>query len=96
MLIKLLPNQFKSLRKMHKRLIRKYKDPFPILERVGKAAYRMQLPPKLKIHNIFHVSMLKPFHQDEEDLELSKKAPIGVVTEYNKKVEAILAHRWVS
>lgn len=93
--IKLLPNQFKSLCKVHKGLIRKYEGPFPILERVGKAAYRVQLLPKLKIHNVFHVNMLKPFHLDEEDPERgkSKRAPTGVVTEYDKQLEATLAHR---
>lgn len=37
-LIKLLPNPFKSLRKVHKGLIRKYEGPFLIVEKVGKAA----------------------------------------------------------
>ncbi|KAI4334651.1 hypothetical protein L6164_013369 [Bauhinia variegata] len=38
-LLKLLPNQFKSLRKVHKGFVRRYEGPFPIIKRVGKVAY---------------------------------------------------------
>ncbi|RVW39345.1 Transposon Tf2-8 polyprotein [Vitis vinifera] len=35
-LVKLLPQQFKSLRPVHKGLVRRYEGPFPILGKVGK------------------------------------------------------------
>ncbi|KAA0051289.1 reverse transcriptase [Cucumis melo var. makuwa] len=94
-LVKLLPNQFKSLRKVHKGLVRRYEGPFSIIERVGKAAYKVELPPRLKIHNVFHVSMLKPFHEDREDPNRSKtsRAPTGVITEFDRKIKEILAER---
>ncbi|KAK3043574.1 hypothetical protein RJ639_002153 [Escallonia herrerae] len=53
-MLKLLPQQFKSFRKVHKGLIQKYEGPFPILAKVGKVSYRLELPPKLKIHPVFH------------------------------------------
>ncbi|KAL5553900.1 hypothetical protein UlMin_041301 [Ulmus minor] len=43
----------------------KYIGPFEILERIGKVAYRLALPPNLSlVHNVFHVSMLKKYVQD--------------------------------
>ncbi|KAK8538928.1 hypothetical protein V6N12_034632 [Hibiscus sabdariffa] len=36
--------------------------PYRILERVGLVAYRLELPPQLsRIHNVFHVSMLRQY-----------------------------------
>ncbi|KAK3020691.1 LOW QUALITY PROTEIN: hypothetical protein RJ639_045597 [Escallonia herrerae] len=53
-MLKLLPQQFKSFKKVHKGLIQKYEGPFPIVAKVGKASYRLELLPKLKIHPVFH------------------------------------------
>ncbi|XP_048228757.1 uncharacterized protein LOC125369762 [Ricinus communis] len=94
-MVKLLPNQFKSLRQVHKGLVRRYKGPFPIVKRVGAVAYQLQLPSKLKIHNVFHVSMLKPYHEDKEDPSCgeSKRAPMAIVTKFDKEIECILADR---
>ncbi|XP_076888046.1 uncharacterized protein LOC143538355 [Bidens hawaiensis] len=97
-MVKLVPNQFKSLRKVHKGLVRRYEGPFPVVARVGKVSYHFQLPSKLKIHPVFHVSFLKPYHADLEDLErgVSKRAPTAVVTSFNREVYEILSNRTVS
>ncbi|CAN6700753.1 unnamed protein product [Malus baccata var. baccata] len=43
----------------------RYIGPCMITERVGKVAYRLELPPKLsKVHNVFHVSMLRHYVSD--------------------------------
>ena len=39
--------------------------PYEIIARVGPVAYRLDLPPELsKVHNVFHVSMLRKYIPD--------------------------------
>lgn len=40
--------------------------PFPITELIGKSSYRLELPTKWKIHNVFHGSLLKPYIETKE------------------------------
>ena len=75
--------------------MRRYEGPFPILGKVGKVSYKVELPPRLKIHPIFLESYLKPYHEDKDDPSrgFSKRTPTMVVTFYDKEVEHIIADR---
>ena len=46
------------------KLVPRYIGPFEILERVGKTAYLLALPPSLSFHEVFHVSMLRKYTPD--------------------------------
>ena len=59
--------------------------PFKIIERMGKVAYKLELPSELdRIHNIFHVSMLKKYVPDPSHVlgtplvELREDLKVGV------------------
>ncbi|WVZ94709.1 hypothetical protein U9M48_040573 [Paspalum notatum var. saurae] len=45
----------------------RYIGPFLIVARIGKLAYRLELPESMKgVHNVFHVSMLRKYLRDPE------------------------------
>ncbi|EKD03262.1 retrotransposon nucleocapsid protein [Trichosporon asahii var. asahii CBS 8904] len=47
-----------------KKLDYKQLGPYRISEAVGPNAYRLELPAYLRVFNVFHSSLLKPFHKD--------------------------------
>ena len=46
------------------KLLPKFAGPFRVLEKVGQAAYKLLLPESMKIHDVFHVGLLEPYHAD--------------------------------
>ncbi|KAJ1041678.1 hypothetical protein NDA10_005431 [Ustilago hordei] len=38
----------------------RFAGPYPVQERVGRRAYQITLPANLRVHDVFHVSMLEP------------------------------------
>jgi len=43
-----------------------YCRPFEILKRIGPVAYRLAIPPKMKVQDVFHISLLKIYVKDVE------------------------------
>ena len=65
---------------------------YEILERVGPVAYRLALPPELtKLHDAFHVSMLKRYRLDESHILLVQDVQVQSDYSYDEEPKSILA-----
>ncbi|KAA3487180.1 DNA/RNA polymerases superfamily protein [Gossypium australe] len=65
---------------------------YEIIERIGPVAYRLELPIKLKkIHNVFHVSMLRRYRSDPSHVISPLKIEIQPDMTYNEEPIRILA-----
>lgn len=67
-LLKLIPHIWKKIssKTRQRGLIPKYDGPFKVIKWVGRVAYMLKLPESLKFHPTFHVSFLKPYHEDPD------------------------------
>ena len=66
--------------------------PYEVTEKVGPMAYRLALPPDLeKIHNVFHVSMLRRYHSDQSHVVSTETIELRSNLTYEEKPVEILA-----
>ncbi|KAA3487674.1 DNA/RNA polymerases superfamily protein [Gossypium australe] len=66
--------------------------PYEIIERVGPVTYRLRLPSELeKIHNVFHVSMLRKYRSDPSHVIAPSEIEIRSDMTYEEKSIRILA-----
>ena len=60
--IKVRPKKISLKLRSCAKLAPRYCGPFEILSRMGQVAYQLALLPNLKVHNVFHISVLKKMY----------------------------------
>lgn len=104
--VKLRPYRQTSVRSQHSsKLSKRYYGPFRIIKRIGVVAYKLDLPSKARIHNVFHVSMLKEhkgtppqdtpnwpaeFNRDSDDLQPKHILGFRTITRKRCKLPQLL------
>jgi hypothetical protein len=76
-------------RKLYPRWI----GPFPVTHKVNDVAYKIELPSSVKIHNVFHIGLLKPYKPSGNTQP--PPAAVNVEGQMEWEVESILLHREV-
>jgi hypothetical protein len=77
-----------------KKLDWKRLGPYLITERLGLQAYRLQLPKTMKLHPVFHVSLLEPYKSSNiPDRTRDPPPPVVVNNEEEYEVQEILDSR---
>ena len=78
-----------GLKQNHK-LQQQFAGPYQVLERVGRLAYRIQLPPTLRIHPVVSVAHLEPAPAPDKD---PFERNFGLVNPHERIPESILQKR---
>ena len=74
----------------------KFAGPFPVVKHVFDDAYKLALPPEIKVHPVFHISLLKVYFEDSvrpEHEQVLRPVPELVGNHEEYEVETILNKR---
>jgi hypothetical protein len=81
-----------------KKLDYRREGPFEVMAKINPVAYRLRLRPSLKIHDVFHVSLLVPCDEETDNEFPGRRRPppppeeVENVLEY--QVDQVIASRW--
>ena len=74
------------------RLNPRFIGPYDVIEKVGPIAYRLALPSDLeKVHNVFHVSMLRSYRSDPSHVVSTETIELRPDLTYEEEPVEILA-----
>ena len=76
-----------------RKLLPRFIGPFAVTETINQVAYRLDLPPSVRMHNVFHVSLLRRYHDGGR---VKVPPPPDIVDgELEFEVERVLLHKEV-
>ncbi|MCO5592304.1 hypothetical protein L7F22_046304 [Adiantum nelumboides] len=85
--------KMKGKERLFPKLSMRYYGPFQVCDKISDVAYRLKLPESWRIHNAFHVSLLRPYVGDvPEDLPVEDQPEVEELDEILVP-EQILAHK---
>jgi len=87
-LLKTTNLQFKG--RVSRKLMPKWVGPYAVLAKAGTVSYKLKLPDNMRIHPVFHTSLLKPWKSSER--HQVPPAPVEVEGEEEYEVEEVLRH----
>ena len=92
--LKLQPyRQHTAFKRAHHKLASQFFGSYPIMQRIGQVAYKLQLPEGAHIHPVFHVSLLKKYVGDNK--EVSLELPVADDGAVLLKPTRIIDTHWV-
>ena len=89
----LLSSKNLSFKNTPVKLQKKFVGPFEVVEKIGTQAYRLNLPDSWKIHDVFHISLLKKWKTADFRIEAEEPTEeLNLEDHTHDKVEKLL--RW--
>ncbi|MCO5548616.1 hypothetical protein L7F22_002076 [Adiantum nelumboides] len=85
--------KMKGKERLFPKLGMRYYGPFQVCDKISDVAYRLKLPEGWKIHNAFHVSLLRPFVGDVSEDMVPEEQPEVEELDEILVPEQILAHK---
>ena len=73
-----------------RKLLPKWIGPFRVVKRIGEVAYKVELLDTMQMHDVFHVSLLKPYRSD--GTIQPPPSPLFIDNELMFKVDRVLMH----
>ena len=76
-------------------MILKYDGHFEVMKKISAIAYRLKLLNRLRIHPLFHMSFLKPFHEDQDLTKVQQSCtPPSIWKQIENEIYKIF-HHWI-
>ncbi|KAF8748827.1 hypothetical protein RHS01_10503 [Rhizoctonia solani] len=78
-----------NLKTLSPKLTEQRLGPFKVIEKISDRAYRLELPPTMRIHNVFYIGLLSKVKRDKKRAFENRPPPITVDGEEEYEVEGI-------